>query len=98
MDTRGGTSSFYIEGKEGAYAVVHGQKGQKIIQYLNDKDLLVTTDSMPFIERLEASYNGLSEGQVIYSPTIFTRDSIEPDEDAIDIVGKEYVEDRVITI
>lgn len=98
LDTRGGTSSFYIEGKEGAYAVVHGQKGQKIIQYLNDKDLLVTTDSMPFIERLEASYNGLSEGQVIYSPTIFTRDSIEPDEDAIDIVGKEYVEDRVITI
>lgn len=98
LDTRGGTSSFYIEGKEGSYAVVHGQKGQKIIQYLNDKDLLVTTDSMPFIERLEASYNGLSEGQVIYSPTIFTRDSIEPDEDAIDIVGKEYVEDRVITI
>lgn len=98
LDTRGGTSSFYIEGKEGSYAVVHGQKGQKIIQYLNDKDLLVTTDSMPFIERLDASYNGLSEGQVIYSPTIFTRDSIEPDEDAIDIVGKEYVEDRVITI
>lgn len=98
LDTKGGTSSFYIEGKEGSYAVVHGQKGQKIIQYLNDKDLLVTTDSMPFIERLEASYNGLSEGQVIYSPTIFTRDSIEPDEDAIDIVGKEYVEDRVITI
>ena len=98
LDKSGEKGSFYIEGKEGSYAVVHGQKEQKIIQYLNDKDLLVTTDSMPFIERLEASYNGLSEGQVIYSPTIFTRDSIEPDEDAIDIVGKEYVEDRVITI
>ena len=98
LDTSGERGSFYIEGKEGSYAVVHGQKGQKIIQYLNDKDLFVTTDSMPFIESLEASSKGLSEGQVIYSPTIFTRDSIEPDEDTIDIVGKEYVEDRVITI
>ncbi len=98
LDKSGEKGSFYIEGKEGSYAVVHGQKGQKIIQYLNDKDLFVTTDSMPFIESLEASSKGLSEGQVIYSPTIFTRDSIEPDEDTIDIVGKEYVEDRVITI
>lgn len=78
------------------YLFLHGQIGEKIIQYLDVKEPIFMVDSLATVRALETQNKWVQEGRIIYSPRPYERGQIDPDDLFIRILGFQVIDDIIL--